>query len=377
MLTKLSQATNPLKQLPQFGQSPWYDNIERGLIKNGGLKELIADFGILGVTTNPSIFEKAIINSSAYDGQISELAGKGKSVLEIYDELIISDVREAADLFRDIYLASNRTDGYISIEVLPEFAHDVEKTINHAEDTFKRVNRENIMIKVPATIESPEAISALISDGINVNVTLIFSKAHYETIAKAYIEGVKKALNKNKDISKICSVASVFVSRVDTKIDLILDELLKNNHPDTQLIKSLKGKIAIANCKIIYQVFKKIFAEADFGGLKNKGAKAQRVLWGSTSTKNPLFSDVKYVEKLIGPDTINTIAPETVKAFKDHGKPSFSLEEELDEAEKALQDLKTLGINLDSVCQEIQNAGVKAFQDSFNNLIAAIREKAA
>lgn len=375
MATKAFLSANPLKELARFNQSPWYDNIERSLIKNGGLKELIDDFGILGVTTNPSIFEKAIVNSSAYDGQISELAGNGKSILEIYDELTISDVREAADLFREIYLDSDRMDGYISIEVLPDFAHDVIKTVDYAREIFKRINRENIMIKIPATSESPQAITTLISEGININATLIFSKAHYETIAKAYIDGLKLALKNKRDISKICSVASVFVSRVDTKVDLLLGELSKSDSSKADLAKSLKGRVAVANCKIIYQVFKKIFAEADFEKLKNKGAKAQRVLWGSTSTKNPLYSDVKYVEELIGADTINTIPPETVKAFREHGRPGLSLEKELNEAERILAELKVLGINLDSVCQEIQDAGVKAFQDSFNKLIAAIKEK--
>ncbi|MDP2940598.1 MAG: transaldolase [Candidatus Omnitrophota bacterium] len=364
MNTKTLQK-NPLKELTQFGQSPWYDNIERGLLKNGSLKELITDYGILGVTTNPSIFEKAISNSSLYDSQIRELARQGKNALEIYEELAILDVSEAADLFKDIYFASNRMDGYISIEVLPDFAHDVSKTIDCAKNIFKRINRENIMIKVPATTEGAKAISELVFQGINVNATLIFSKPHYEAVAKAYIEGLRQRQEKGLGILNIVSVASVFVSRVDTKIDLLLEEQGK----------SLKGKIALANAKLIYQLFKKIFSPENFEDLEKMGGKIQRLLWGSTSTKNPLYSDVKYVEELIAANTINTIPPETICAFKDHGRLRLSLEEGLQEAEKDLKGLQALGINLNSVCQEIQHAGVKAFQDSFDKLISAIKEK--
>lgn len=376
MPSKVTESINPLKELVNFGQSPWYDNIERSLLKNGGLSELIRDCGILGITTNPTIFEKAIASSAAYDSQINELARQGRSPLEIYDELTIADVREAADLFKEIYLSSNRMDGYISIEVLPDFAHDVKKTVDYAEDIFRRINRENIMIKVPATKESPEAISELISQGINVNVTLIFSKKHYELIAESYLEGLKRALRNGREISKICSVASVFVSRVDSKVDLLLDEMSKKVSKNSARILSLKGRVAVANSKIIYQSFKKKFCEDNFRELKDRGAKLQRVLWGSTSTKNPIYSDVKYVEELIGPDTINTLPPETVRAFKDHGKPGFNLGRGADEAFNVLERLKGLGVDLDSLCQEVQDAGVRAFQDSFNKLIAAIKTKA-
>ncbi len=375
MAAKTLRITNPLKQLSNFGQSPWYDNIERSLIKNGGLKELINEFGILGITTNPAIFEKAISNSSGYNAQINELAKLGKGALEIYDELTICDVREAADFFRGIYFSSGRLDGYLSIEVLPDFAHEVHQTIDYAQDIFRRISRENIMIKVPATKESPEAIRKLISEGINVNVTLIFSPAHYQTIAQAYLEGLRSALKKGLDISGIVSVASVFVSRIDTKVDLTLEELAKKNPAVSRKIISLKGKAAVANAKIIYQEFKKIFSGEDFADLKEKGAKLQRVLWGSTGTKNPLYSDVKYVDELIGPNTVNTIPPETLKAFFDHGSVAETLEQGVKEAENILQEIEALGINLNSACGEIQDAGLAAFQDSFNKLIFAIKNK--
>ncbi len=356
---------NTLERLAEKGQSPWYDNIDRRFIKNGHLKELF-DNGILGVTSNPTIFEKAVAGSDEYDREIKELARQGKNSRQIYDVLTVKDVSLAADLLRNTYQSSNHLDGYVSIEVLPEFAHNPEKTIESAREIAGRIAMPNIMIKIPGTKDAPEAIRALIKEGINVNVTLLFSVRQYEICRMAYIEGLKERLKEDKDIKNIFSVASIFVSRVDTKVDKIL-EGIEN--------EELKGKIAVANAKVIYQSFKEFFSSEEFRRLDSKGANVQRPLWASTSTKNPVYSDVKYVEELIGSQTINTIPPHTINAFLDHGKVELTIENQLDKAKSYLIRLKALGIDIDDVCQQIQDAGVRAFQDSFDKLILSIERK--
>lgn len=365
---------HPLKELYNLGQSPWYDNIERRFLKSGELSRLIADFGIKGVTTNPTIFEKAISKSSEYDEQIRNLSRQGKNLYEIYDELTIYDVSLAADLLKETYEKSRGWDGYVSIEVLPEYAHSVKETLDYARRIFKRINRPNIMVKVPGTAESPEAIKILISEGINVNVTLLFSTQHYRIIANAYIDGLKERLKRKQVLSSVSSVASIFVSRIDTKVDKILEEKITAEHRFD--INSLRGSLAVANSKMIYQEFKKIFSPENFGFFKEKGAQVQRVLWASTSTKNPAYSDIKYVQELIGKDTVNTLPHETVMAFSDHGKPRICLEENLNQEEKKIEECRKLGIDLIDTCQQIQDSGVQAFQDSFDQVIQAIRLKA-
>ena len=356
---------NTLTALAHAGQSPWYDNIDRRFLKNGELKKLF-DNGILGVTSNPTIFEKAVSASDIYDPQIKELSLHGKKPLEIYDILTTEDVAAAADLLRGTYERTNHVDGYVSIEVWPEFAHDAKKTIEYARRIFKTLNRPNVMIKVPGTTEGSEAIRALTKEGINVNATLLFSVGHYEKIANAYIAGIKDGLKEKKDVKNIISVASVFVSRIDSKIDKILGE--KHN-------EELKGKIAVSYMKMIYQKFKEIFESSDFKGLKSKGINAQRVLWASTGAKNPAYRDVLYVEDLIGQDTINTMPPKTIDAFLDHGKVELTIERDLDKAKTNLAKIKSLGINIDSLCREIQDAGVSSFRASFDKLICAIAKK--
>ena len=356
--------TNTLFKLASLGQSPWYDNIDRRYIKNGHLAELF-DNGILGVTSNPTIFEKAVRASDIYDAEIKKLSEEGKKPLEIYDILVARDIGDAADLLKSTYERTNHRDGYVSIEVLPEFAHDPKKTIEYAKKIFKIINRPNVMIKVPGTKEAPEAIRALIAEGINVNATLLFSVKHYELSANAYIDGLKERLKDGKDIKNVFSVASVFVSRVDTWIDKILDDL-KN--------EDLKGKIAVSNIKMIYQKFKEIFGDK-FRSMKEKGGNIQRPLWASTSTKNRAYNDVKYVEELVGRDTINTIPPETINAFLDHGKPEITIEKDLDAAKSGLGKLKTLGVDIEKICQEIQDVGVESFQASFEKLIRSIEQK--
>ena len=357
---------NNLETLLAVGQSPWYDNIDRRLIQNGKLEKLFRS-GITGVTSNPSIFEKAVNGSSVYDSSIQELARTGKQPDEICDLITIQDIQSAADLLYDTYEASGGQDGYVSLEVDPDYAYDPDKTIDDAKKIHRNVARSNLMIKVPGTKEGCKAIRVLTRDGINVNITLLFSLRHYEVSAMAYIDGIRERLGDGNPIDGVCSVASVFVSRVDTKIDNILEDL-KIDRP--------KGKIAVANAKAIYQRFKELFYDGVFGDVASKGARIQRVLWGSTSTKNPVYDDVKYVDELIGKDTINTLPDSTLRAFVDHGTPRLTIEQDLHKARQHLDLLRQQGIDLDKICDEIQQEGIAAFSASFNKLMAAVADKA-
>ena len=346
-----------------MGQSPWYDNIDRRLLRNGALKGFI-DSGITGLTSNPSIFQKAVAASDIYNEQIRALSKEGKGPKEIYDEVTVSDVRDAADLLKDTYLRTNGIDGYVSIEVYPEYAHDAKETYKYARMIHDRIKRDNIMIKVPGTEAGLEAVRSLVRDGISVNVTLLFSLLHYEKAASAYIDGLRDRLRHGKGIDKVASVASVFISRVDAKVDKMLDDLKRG--------ESLKGRIAVSNAKMIYQKFKELFGDENFGDLAAKGGCAQRPLWASTSTKDPSYSDVKYIEELIGNNTINTIPHATMEAYLDHGKPRLSIEEDLEGAREILEVLSGAGIDIWKVCQDIQDAGLDAFQASFDKLIDTI-----
>lgn len=371
------QSANPLRGLYQAGQSPWYDNIERRLFKSGEFALLINEYGIVGVTSNPTIFEKAISASKDYDGQMRALARANKTSYQIYDELTIEDVATAADMLLSTYKNTNGIDGYVSIEVLPEYAYDAKKTVDYAKKLFKRLNRKNILIKVPGTKKGCAAIRELISAGINVNVTLLFSVSQYEAIANAYINGLKDRLDKGYKPEGVISVASVFVSRVDTKVDKILEELASKKEDKTkkEKILDLRGKAAVANCKMIYQRFKEIFFSGEFNDLREKGANIQRALWASTSTKNPDYRDVRYVEELIGPDSINTMPHQTVLAFHDHGLVRPAIEDDTDGAKRVLAELKSLGIDISGICESLQKEGVEAFSRSFVSLIDSIEKK--
>ena len=360
------KSDNNLKSLSAIGQSPWYDNIDRRLLNNGRITELFS-LGVTGVTSNPSIFEKAVKGSTVYDSSIKELAGAGKSPEEITEIITIQDIQSAADLLSGTYKTTGGKDGYVSLEVDPEFAYDPKKTIENALRIHKAVARPNLMIKVPGTKEGYEAIKVLTRDGINVNVTLLFSLGHYEACAMAYIEGLKERLGAGKSLDDVCSVASVFVSRVDTKVDDML------SGPETD---QLKGRVAVANIKMIYQRYKEIFYNGAFDDLATKNARTQRVLWGSTSAKNPAYNDLKYVEEIIGKETINTIPHDTLMAFLDHGAPKLTIEDDLDKAKQDLDLLKQNGIDLNKICDEIQEQGVDAFRVSFKNLVDAVSEKA-
>jgi len=368
---------NRVYQIKHLGQSIWYDNIERSILTSGKLKKMIEEDGICGVTSNPTIFEKAITQSNAYDVEIEELTRKGMTAEEIYDSLTIKDVTLAADILRKVYKETDGKDGYVSIEVPPKYAYDVEETISEAEQLFERIGRENIMIKVPATEEGAFAIKHLISKGININVTLIFSLSHYDSIASAYIEGLEEISRKGGDLTRVASVGSLFVSRIDTLVDSQIDSLIASEKDleKKRILENLKGRLAVANCKKIYQKFDEIFHQEKFKKLKKRGARVQRPLWASTSTKNPAYSDVKYVEELIGGDTVNTIPQVTLDAFRDHGKPGLSLNKNLDLVEKVLGQLEGAGISLEEVCQTLQKEGVDAFEKSFENLHNTLKQK--
>lgn len=360
--------TNPLTELRTFGQSIWLDNIRRDLILSGGLKDLIDDDKIRGVTSNPTIFEKAIAGSDDYDEQLMQLAAEGKNVEQILEDLSIRDIQMAADVFKPVYDESDEEDGYISLEVSPLLADQEEETVQAALDLFERVNRPNIMIKVPATEAGIRAHERLIGMGIPINVTLIFSIETYEAVARAYINGLRLLNDTGQPMGKVRSVASVFVSRIDTAAD----ELILAGGDD---VKPLAGKIAVANAKMIYQKFLALFQNPDFLELKKLGAHVQRPLWGSTGTKNPNYSDVLYIEELIGPHTVNTAPPATIDAFRNHGSLRFSLQEDVPGAKTALAQLSQAGIDLDAITKALQEAGIKAFADSYQNVLRAITQK--
>lgn len=354
-----------LKELNKLGQSIWYDNIRRALIDSGELQNLLND-GVRGITSNPSIFEKAITGSTDYDQDLHRLVDEGKSTEEIYTALVLEDIGRAADMLRPIYDESGGLDGYVSLEVSPTLANDTEGTINEARRLFAALGRPNVMIKVPATQAGIPAIEALISEGINVNVTLIFSIKHYLNAAEAYISGLEKFSASGGGLSKVASVASFFVSRVDSAVDRALSEAGETD---------LQGKIAIANAKLAYARFKGIFSGARWDKLAAQGARVQRPLWASTSTKNPAYPDTLYVDSLIGPNTVNTVPPSTLNAFRDHGNVSATLEAGLAQASIDVKRLADLGIDLDAITEELQEVGVKKFAQSFESLLSSIAEK--
>ncbi len=368
--------THAAFELRQAGQSPWLDFISREILNSGELESLIKEKGLLGVTSNPSIFEKAISNpGGGYDQDIKKLLRKGASTLEIYDALTIADIQAACDLFRGVFKESNGEHGFVSLEVLPNLAQQTDATLAEALRLFKRVHRPNVMIKIPATPEGIPAIRRAIASGVNVNITLMFSVKHYRDVAQAYLAGLKDCAARGGDLSRIHSVASIFVSRIDTLLDKQWDALTRETQDSSKRaeIESLKGKAAIANSKVIYQEFKKIFGSAEFHGLQAKGATVQKVLWGSTSTKNPAYSDLMYVETLIGPETVNTMPQPTLEAFLDHGEVRpRTIEEGWEEAKGDLQKLKSLGFDMIEVGERLQREGVKAFSDSLDALMRTL-----
>lgn len=372
-----SKTTNPLKALLSYGQSLWLDYIRRDLLTSGKLKRMIEEDGLRGMTSNPSIFEKAIADSSLYDDILQSLASrKDLTVTGRYEQIAIRDIQGAADILRPVYDESHFRDGYVSLEVSPLLALETQKTIDEARRLWKAVNRENVMIKVPGTAQGIPAIRQLIGDGININVTLLFAQEVYEEVADTYIAGLEDLAKRGGNLKKMASVASFFISRIDTMVDSMIDEKLKTtSDPASQsLLRKLKGKVAIANGKLTYQRYQRIFSGSRWEALASKGAQTQRVLWASTSTKNPAYSDVMYVEELIGPDTVNTMPPATVDAFRDHGKLRKSLTEDVPGAKKVMDDLAKAGISIQEVTTKLTTEGVKLFADAFNKLLQAVEK---
>ena len=372
------QAGDPLGELQKLGQSVWLDYIRRDLIASGELQRMVAEDHLSGITSNPSIFEKAIAGSTDYDGFLASAAKcKGHDSMTLYEGLAIKDIKDAADVLRPIYERTGRVDGYVSLEVSPYLAHDTKGTVAEAHRLWDKVGRENILIKVPGTPEGLPAIRQLIAEGINVNITLLFSQKVYEQVAGAYIEALEELASGRGDVGRIGSVASFFVSRIDTSIDGIVESRLgaAKSEEDKTRLQSILGRVAIANAKLTYQKFKEIFSGKRWQALAAKGAHVQRLLWASTSTKNPKYRDVLYAEELIGRDTVNTIPPATMDAFREHGRPRASLEENLDEAHTVMQNLAQAGISMDEITKKLLDDGVRLFAESFDRLLAAVEKK--
>ncbi len=366
---------NPLIRLQQLGQSPWHDNIRRQLLTSGALKRMVEEGDITGLTSNPTIFEQAIADSADYDEDLHRMAREGKTAEQIFDRLAIDDIRNAADVLAAVFERTGHGDGYVSIEVAPRLASETQATIREARRLWSTVNRPNLMVKIPATAAGVPAIEQSIADGLNINVTLIFSLKRYEEVMDAYLGGLIRRLESGQKIDRIASVASFFVSRVDTLVDKLLDEKIAAGAEKKDLLQSLKGKAAIANAKLAYAEFRRKFSTEGFAGLKNHGAHLQRPLWASTSTKNPAYPDVYYVEALVGSDTVDTMPPPTLVAYKDHGNPEPRLEKDLDGARRVMDQLAEAGISMDAVTKKLEEDGVASFAKSFDSLIAVVERR--
>ena len=371
-------AENPLVGLQKIGQSIWLDFLSRELINSGALKRLV-DEGVTGVTSNPSIFQKAISGSGDYDQSLREMLRAGvREEKELFFGLAMKDVADAADMLRPVYDETGGMDGFISIEVSPDIAYDADATVLEAGHLFSTIGRKNILVKVPGTKQALPAIEQLVSEGININVTLLFSVKRYEEVMDAYISGLEKRLKAGQSIDEIWSVASFFVSRVDTTVDRLLEAELSRAGSEAgreRLLKGLTGGAAVANAKIAYRKYREVFSSSRFTDLKGKGANVQRLLWGSTSAKNPAYSDIKYVQELIGPGIINTVPEDTMQAFKDHGEARVTIEDGCEAAEGLVRELGSLGIDIEAVAAGLEQEGVKAFSDAFFSLLEEIAKK--
>lgn len=357
---------NRVKQIHDLGQSIWLDFFDRKIMNNGDLKKMIDEDGIRGVTSNPAIFEKAISSSSDYNDDFTTLSKQENSNEVLFYRLAVKDIQRAADFFKAVYEESHGEDGFVSLEVSPFLARDTEGTIKQAMELWKAVDRKNVMIKIPGTAEGLPAIRKCISEGININITLLFGLPRYREVAEAYISGLEDRLKSNRPIDVVASVASFFLSRIDVLIDPMLDQ---------KGLSSLKGEVAIASAKKAYQIYQDVFFSERFKILEEKGAKRQRVLWASTSSKDPSFSDTKYVEALIGPETINTVPLETIAAFRDHGQVANHLEENLDLATNQLAQLKENGIDIDAITQKLEDEGIEKFNKAYEKVLAAVEKQ--
>ncbi len=379
-VTPKAARTNPLRALREAGQSVWLDYIHRGLLRSGELRRLSEEDGIAGVTSNPTIFDKAISGSSDYDEQLTQLAREGKSVQEIYEALIVDDIRAAADTLRPVFGQSSGGDGYVSIEVSPLLASDTAGTISEVRRWADVIARPNVMVKIPATPEGIPAIEEMIAEGRNINITLIFSLQMYGRVIEAYLRGLERRVAAGQPLDKIASVASFFVSRIDTEADKRLEARIKaaSDPREAERLLGLLGRVAIANAKLAYRMFREVFSNARWTLLANRGARLQRPLWASTSTKNPAYPDLLYVESLVGPDTVNTMPPQTIAAFRDHGRVvRDTVMQDVDGAEAVFHSLRETGISLDDITQTVLEQGVVLFADSFRELLSTIESRRA
>jgi len=375
--TGSQSSANPLKGLLAYGQSPWMDYIRRDLLTGGGLKKFIAEDGLRGQTSNPTIFEKAINGSTLYNDILNSPEAKSLNAKQLYEKIAIRDVQDACDIFRPVYDESKHRDGYVSLEVSPFLANDTNGTIEEARRLWKSVNRPNVMIKVPATPEGVPAIRQLLEDGLNINITLLFAQSAYEKVAEAFIAALEARAAKGQSINQIASVASFFVSRIDSLIDGKIDTLLKTAAGDAKtLLESIHGNIAIANAKLTYKKYQELFGGPRWKALAAKGAQTQRLLWASTSTKNPKYRDVIYVEELIGADTVDTIPPATFDAFRDHGKLRASLTEDVAGAARHMENLAKAGISMKEITEQLVVDGVRLFAEAFKTLLEATGKSA-
>lgn len=375
-------ATNQIAKIEEYDQSVWMDYLNRSLIESGELEDLIENLKLRGVTSNPAIFKSSIIGNESYDADIKAGIEKNQSVEEICTNLIFDDIRKACDIFRPIYDETKGADGYVSLELPPDLARDTEKTIAEARRYFKEVNRPNVMIKIPGTPEGIPAVEQAISEGINVNITLLFAVDSYIEAAQAYIRGLETRVQNNQPVDSIASVASFFLSRIDVKVDKLIDERIKKigteNLNEEARLDEIKGKVAIANAKIAYQKYKEIFGSERWKALEEKGAKVQRLLWASTSTKNPEYSDVMYIDELVGKNTVNTMPLKTLQACADHCHPSGDkIEDDVDQAYKLMESLKDpdIQIDLDRVMAELLEEGIEKFTQPYNELMKSLEEK--
>ena len=364
---------NSLLELIQCGQSYWMDNLSRGMIQSGALKKRIIKQGLRGITSNPTIFNKAISKSTDYDAQIRDLARDAARVEDIYEQLVVKDVQDACDLLYPVFDESTGVDGFVSLEVSPYLAHDTERTMQEARRLFNAVDRPNVFIKIPGTAAGVFAIEEMLYEGVNINITLLFSVERYEAVAKAYLTALERRLAQSKPVDDVASVASFFLSRIDILVDQLLQHRMGQNNEPAQV---LTGKVAIANAKLAYQSFKKIFSSSRWKKLEEKGARVQRPLWASTSSKNPQYSDVCYVEPLIGPHTVNTMPEETIAAFADHGRAKKNtVEDNIVEAAQTMAELERLGIDFRCVAWQLENEGVQKFIYPFGELMRTIAAK--
>jgi transaldolase len=366
---------NPLVRLESYGQSIWLDYLSRDVIESGNLKCWIDEDGLKGETSNPSIFEKAMVDGHAYDTAAHELIDQGKTSEEIFRIESMKDIQRAADLFRPVYNRLDGRDGFVSVEVSPGVAHDTAATLDEARGLWKSAGRPNVMIKVPGTKEGLPVIEQLTSEGVNVNITLLFGLPRYREVAEAYIRGLQRRVSAGQPIERIASVASFFLSRIDVMLDPVFEEIIKRGGEKAEKAKQAHGQVGIASAKVAYEIFHEIFHGDRFHPLIEKGGRVQRVLWASTSTKNPAYSDVKYVEALIGPETIDTVPLETLDAYRDHGDPAPRLTDNLAQAHQVLDSLTSLGIDIDQVTQKLEDEGIVKFAQAYQSLLDSLEKK--